>query len=206
MKRAVACYVAAGAAAIALLLVGALEANAFAALNPAALLWLHAHAAPGLGDAAIAVTRTGSLEAVAAYGLAFIALRLALRARADAIGLGIALVGAAGTAGVLKASVHEPRPHLFPWIFPDTGYAFPSGHTTMSSTLAFFVVGWLLLQRWPVPLRLPGAVACVAWAAAVVGSRLVLGVHWPMDVVTSAFIGLAWASAGLAARERLITV
>ncbi|MBT0717049.1 phosphatase PAP2 family protein [Rosenbergiella epipactidis] len=67
----------------------------------------------------------------------------------------------------------------------ETGYSFPSGHS-------FFVASWLLLfygllsfrKSWPV------LILVTLWAWAVMWSRMLLGMHWPRDLVASVVI--AW--------------
>ena len=67
----------------------------------------------------------------------------------------------------------------------ETGYSFPSGHS-------FFVASWVLLfysllnfrKSWPV------LIIVTLWAWAVMWSRMLLGMHWPRDLVASVVI--AW--------------
>ncbi|XKM12523.1 phosphatase PAP2 family protein [Orbaceae bacterium ac157xtp] len=67
----------------------------------------------------------------------------------------------------------------------ETGYAFPSGHVLFSTTLAFIALLFLNYRRYY------GVIALfVIWAILVEISRLVLGMHHPIDVVLGAFI--AW--------------
>jgi membrane-associated phospholipid phosphatase len=72
--------------------------------------------------------------------------------------------------------------------------SFPSGHTVT----AFVLFGVLAyhFRRWRLPL--------LATAAAAGLSRVTIGVHWPLDVIAGAFIGLAsaWAAVHLAHRLR----
>lgn len=72
--------------------------------------------------------------------------------------------------------------------------SFPSGHTVT----AFVLFGVLAyhLRRWRVPLLVLAALAGL--------SRVTIGVHWPVDVLAGAVIGLAaaWAGVHLAARWR----
>lgn len=65
----------------------------------------------------------------------------------------------------------------------ETGFAFPSGHTT-------FAVSWTLLGAgllWPQRRWLSLAVLML-WATGVMGSRLALGMHWPQDLVAATFV------------------
>jgi len=70
--------------------------------------------------------------------------------------------------------------------------SFPSGHTVT----AFVLFGVLAYhaRRWRVPLL---AVAALAGL-----SRVMVGVHWPVDVVAGALIGLASAWAGVRIADR----
>ena len=52
----------------------------------------------------------------------------------------------------------------------ETGFAFPSGHT-------MFAASWALL-----------AAVLLVWATAVMGSRLALGMHWPLDLIVATLI------------------
>lgn len=90
----------------------------------------------------------------------------------------------------LKAWFRVPRP----WVKdPDftvvesakegaTGYSFPSGHTQSSVVLYGSIMGWNK-QKW---LKMGALVLCIL----VPFSRLYLGVHTPLDVLTSVGISL----------------
>jgi phosphatidylglycerophosphatase B len=62
----------------------------------------------------------------------------------------------------------------------ETGFAFPSGHTMFAASWALLAVGLL----WPRRRTVTIAVLLV-WATAVMGSRLLLGMHWPRDLVVA---------------------
>jgi phosphatidylglycerophosphatase B len=62
----------------------------------------------------------------------------------------------------------------------ETGFAFPSGHTMFAASWALLGVGLL----WPRRRTLTIAFLLV-WATGVMGSRLLLGMHWPRDLVVA---------------------
>ena len=67
----------------------------------------------------------------------------------------------------------------------ETGFAFPSGHTMFAASWAMLAVGLL----WPRRRTLTIAIVLV-WAISVMGSRLLLGMHWPRDLVVATL--LSW--------------
>ncbi|AXF75789.1 phosphatidylglycerophosphatase B [Erwinia tracheiphila] len=69
------------------------------------------------------------------------------------------------------------------WAF-ETDYAFPSGHTMFAASWALLAVSLLWPRR-----RTVTVVLIFMWAIGVMGSRLVLGMHWPRDLVASTLIG-----------------
>lgn len=60
----------------------------------------------------------------------------------------------------------------------ETGFAFPSGHTMFAATWALLAIGLLWPRRRTVTI-----VLITGWAILVMGSRLVLGMHWPRDLI-----------------------
>ncbi len=62
----------------------------------------------------------------------------------------------------------------------ETGFAFPSGHTMFAASWALLGVGLL----WPRRRTFTIAFLLV-WATGVMGSRLLLGMHWPRDLVVA---------------------
>jgi phosphatidylglycerophosphatase B len=73
----------------------------------------------------------------------------------------------------------------------ETGFAFPSGHTMFAASWALLGVGLL----WPRRRTITIAVLLV-WATAVMGSRLLLGMHWPRDLVVATL--MSWLLVTLA--------
>lgn len=67
----------------------------------------------------------------------------------------------------------------------ETGFAFPSGHTFFAASWALLGVGLLWPRR-----RIITLVVLLAWAAGVMSSRMLLGMHWPRDLVVATL--LSW--------------
>lgn len=62
----------------------------------------------------------------------------------------------------------------------ETGFAFPSGHTMFAASWALLGVGLLWPRR-----RTSTIAILLVWATGVMGSRLLLGMHWPRDLVVA---------------------
>ncbi len=114
---------------------------------------------------------------------------------------GLAVSGRMGLVGVIGLLVYKavksytarPRPfvrshQIAPGAPPLDQYSFPSGHTLHATAFTVVaVVGLPVLFWWTVPFAL-----CVA------ASRLVLGLHYPSDVLAGAALGAALAGLVLA--------
>src|SRR5947199_8937597 len=83
-------------------------------------------------------------------------------------------------ADALKGVIPRARPHADALVARPHTHSFPSGHATTSFACAT-VLGLLLP-----PLRIP----LFALAAAVAWSRVYVGVHYPLDVVAGAALGV----------------
>lgn len=68
------------------------------------------------------------------------------------------------------------------WQF-ETGFAFPSGHTVFAATWALLAAGLLWPRR-----HYKTVILLMLWAQGVMASRLVLGMHWPRDLVAATLI------------------
>ena len=171
--------------------------NGLAVGDPARLQWFIAHRP----DALVSAARVGSelggpiglaVVAVGAAGVLWMRGRRLLVALAPGIAFGLSGVGVA----VGKLIVGRNRPPVPLHLIPESGPSFPSGHATEATalyvTLALVVAVFVL--------RLPIARAATVFGAGLVSfgvgaSRLVLGVHWPSDVLAGWALGAGTALA-----------
>lgn len=104
---------------------------------------------------------------------------------------GVGIV-AAGLYRLLKRWTRRPRPYrahadITAHIAPLDEFSFPSGHT-------LHAVGFSLVALAYFPLLAP---LLVPFTALVAMSRVVLGLHYPSDVLAATLIGTALAAAAL---------
>ncbi|MGH3000137.1 MAG: phosphatase PAP2 family protein, partial [Gaiellaceae bacterium] len=105
----------------------------------------------------------------------------------------LADAAADGIADALKAAVGSHRPHGYdPLVAVPHSASFPSGHAATSFACATVLSALA-------PRAAPGFVAL---AAAIAYSRLYVGVHWPLDVVAGAALGVLTALLLLGAVRR----
>lgn len=82
------------------------------------------------------------------------------------------------------------------FITPSDQFSFPSGHTA-----AAFLFACLVWEFYPL-----FAISCFIWAAAVGMSRVLLGVHYPTDLVAGALLGSACAFWGIYLHSLIIAL
>ena len=88
----------------------------------------------------------------------------------------------------MKVMVGRPRPSGF-------SFGFPSGHTTAAATFAFLLIYLASRERWSAPVR-HGLQALAIVGMVLVGwARIVLGAHWPTDVLGGFLLGAGCAAA-----------
>jgi undecaprenyl-diphosphatase len=135
-----------------------------------------------------AFTLTGSSKVLAPLTAAGAIGLVVARRRFEAILLAASSIVGGLLVYAIKGLVQRERPQLWEtasyW-----GTSFPSGHTL--AVAAFATAAALCVARIR-PALGPVAIAIAAgWVALVALSRLVLGVHWPTDVLVAACIGAA---------------
>ncbi|MBN9743304.1 hypothetical protein DMP23_19710 [Amycolatopsis sp. A1MSW2902] len=145
--------------------------------------WVHDRTSPPAVSLARAVTLAGETPVVWAVVGTSCLVRTGARERwASPL---ITLAVATAVRHVLAERIARPRPPRRLWRASWSGPSFPSRHTALGS-LGIALTAANLLPR-------PGP-AAAAGAAAIGISRIVLGVHWPSDVLG----GWAFAATALA--------
>jgi undecaprenyl-diphosphatase len=107
----------------------------------------------------------------------------------------VSVAGAGGIAlnGGLKLLFGRPRPDVVPWLVEVGHASFPSGHAMLAAAVYLSLA--VLIARVLRRRRLKTYVLAIAgMLVALVGiSRVVLGVHYPTDVIAGWLAGGVWA-------------
>ncbi|MFB6120106.1 MAG: phosphatase PAP2 family protein [Halobacteriaceae archaeon] len=142
----------------------------------------------------VALTHLGDplVVLVALVGVYWLGPRSGLLTSRDAAALLAAGFATLALALLLKGGFGLPRPPTTLHRIPEDGAGFPSGHATAAATLYGGVA--MVLDRWSRRTRAVGAAGLIGLVAL---TRLVLGVHYLVDVVVGAAVGLAAVAAVL---------
>jgi undecaprenyl-diphosphatase len=148
---------------------------------------------PWLEGVARDLTALGSATVLILFTIA-IAVFLAVRRQYHALTLVlVATLGGILLADGLKAVFQRPRPDLVPHLARVYTSSFPSGHA-VSSAVVYLTLGALLSQLVQERKLKAYFLGVACFLTFMVGlSRVVLGVHYPSDVLAGWSAGLAWA-------------
>lgn len=114
------------------------------------------------------------------------------RDRRGAVFVLLSVVSGAILNALLKRAFERPRPDFGGPGYPGGDFAFPSGHVA-NSALFYGSVALLLLHHVVDRAARRGVVAAAVATVALVGvSRIVLGAHYPGDVMAAIAEALAW--------------
>jgi undecaprenyl-diphosphatase len=106
-----------------------------------------------------------------------------------------AMGGDALIVSIAKTLVHSPRP--LNGLVYDTGFSFPSGHTTASIVFCGLLT-YLAWQHWKSPkAKTVSITLSITITSIVVFDRIYLNVHWFSDVVGGCLLGLFWLTFSL---------
>ncbi len=157
------------------------------------LAWIISLRTPGLNTLMEAVTYLGNWEAIAVLCLFLWANQSLRRSYAFPVTMmaGVTVI----LKFLIKSAVARPRPDAADFLIEQGGTSFPSGHAL--TAMAVFFLLYLLIKRdkiWEKKRRPLMAVALIL--AFFIGlSRIYVGVHYPLDVLSGWL--LAWGLVSL---------
>ena len=155
--------------------------------HPTALAWVRA--ATHLGD---------PLVVTAVVAVALVACWL-LHRRAAALYLLVVRAVSVALGAAIKLGVARARPHLASPLAHAHGYSFPSGHA-LGAAATYLSLTLVATYRQQGAVRIAAASAGVVAAISVAATRVLLGVHFPSDVVAGLMLG--WSIALLSFRTK----
>jgi undecaprenyl-diphosphatase len=164
------------------------------------LVNLYVGASPALTTIARAFSVLGEPVILIGLAIGFAAwLTYHRRGRYALIVIAVTLVGR-GLAELQKYGIERLRPEYEIHLVPVSTPSFPSGHAT-SSMIVYLTLALVLAgdTRW----KWPAVAAALILSFCIGLSRLMLGVHWPTDVVGGWAFGLLWVLLALPMAERL---
>lgn len=142
------------------------------------LYWIHDHHV--LPDSFFTtVTYAGDVLNIAILAFSIALYLLFRREFQDAATVILLVGGSAITNIIIKAIFNRERPELWHWLLEEAGSSFPSGHSMLSAslTISLIIIAWKTKYRWFVFCCGVGVVVLVGM------SRLVIGVHYPSDIL-----------------------
>lgn len=159
---------------------------------------LYAGGDPALIAGARAFTALGEPTVLVIAGF-LVAGWLWLRKRGRfAVMLLLVILAGRGLSEVQKYWIARARPDLEPHLVVVKTSSFPSGHAT--SSMIFYLT--LALALAPPGWRRIAAAGAILLSLLIGLSRVMLGVHWPSDVIGGWSFGMLWVLLTLRAAER----
>ncbi|MCJ9428803.1 phosphatase PAP2 family protein [Kordiimonas marina] len=144
------------------------------------------------GSFALGLSHIGGTVALIALCLGLVGLVWRREGGARAGLYALAITGGMLIVTVLKHLFNRARPEVVSHLMHETSASFPSGHATRS-TVVYLIVTMFLAQVYPAYRRAILTLALLM-ALAVGVSRVMVGVHWPSDVIGGWFTALFWLS------------
>ncbi|MEO1968077.1 MAG: phosphatase PAP2 family protein [Sphingomonadaceae bacterium] len=169
------------------------------AFDDAGLLWFRSGTqhqilgSPRIQEAVRDMTALGGVLLSTLTTIAAVIALLFLRLRREAFLFSMTVLLGWGINNAMKALVGRARPELVPHLAIADGMSFPSGHSFAS---AMIFIGMALAfapmsRRHSVRYTIIGSAMIISLLIAF--SRVLLGVHYPSDVIAGWFGGAAWA-------------
>lgn len=138
------------------------------------------------------ITALGSATFAVLIGATGLVVLWLIRDRLGLAFLLLSMTGAGLWSSLIKLWVRRDRPVVLPRLVEVNHFSYPSGHT-MLSTAAFLTLALLAARHIPGWGARFALFAIASTLIFLVGfSRLYLGVHYPSDVLSGAFLGAAW--------------
>jgi undecaprenyl-diphosphatase len=148
-----------------------------------------------------AITLLGSAETIVVIAGIAILFTLLLARYEDGLMIALAVTAGSGFYLLIKVLVQRPRPPLEDAVYVQSGFSFPSGHSTVSAALYGTLAYLLIRGARGKPLKVLIGTAATLLVFAIGLSRVYLGVHYPSDVLAGWAAGTFWVLLVIAAED-----
>jgi undecaprenyl-diphosphatase len=139
------------------------------------------------------VSALGSAVTLITMSVLVLGYLLLRRGYAAAMLVAVAVPGGYALSGVLKDAIGRERPDVVPHLSHVTSESFPSGHSMLASVV-YLTLGALLAQTAVRRREKIYFIQAALFLTAMIGaSRVLLGVHYPTDVLAGWGAGTTWA-------------
>lgn len=138
-----------------------------------------------------ALTHLADTATLTGLSITMALLMAALRQPALALGWALALAGNGLLTRSLKAIFGRARPLDQVAAWAETGFSFPSGHSS-GAVVACGMLAYTVLRLLPARWHAAALAAAVALALTIGASRVFLGVHFASDVIAGFASGGLW--------------
>lgn len=149
---------------------------------------------PGwLQQAATDITALGGVTVLSLVSVLAVAFLLLRRRWRQAGFTAIATMGGALLGSLLKGLFARPRPEVVPHLVEVTSLSFPSGHS-LNSAIIYLTLAVMIARSFKDRTSRVFTVAVAVLLVLAIGcTRVLLGVHYPTDVLGGWTLGAAWA-------------
>lgn len=139
------------------------------------------------------LTEMGGIEGLFFITAINVIIMSILKKRKFAIGITLNLIISTVTYAILKNIVQRPRPPIEERLIAETGYSFPSGHST--NNMAFYAFAIYLIYTNIENKKIRNILCVILGIIPIlIGfSRIYLRVHYPSDVIAGFALGFVLA-------------
>lgn len=169
----------------------AIQTVSMQVLDATALRWVGDQVTPGLAQVARGVGTQPYTAALVAFEIGLCVILARRRAWAKIGFVGASVLGSYVLNRGLKLLFARERPVSFDLLTHENGYSFPSGHAMACASIALVVI----LVFWHHRHGRLALLAGVIFMLLVGLSRLLIGAHFPTDVLAGWAAGFAWVAA-----------
>jgi undecaprenyl-diphosphatase len=145
-------------------------------------------ASPWLTELMTFITNFGSVYAIAAVVLVLLVIPSTRMHYGVPVAFG-SIAGALAMSGI-KELVARQRPDETIRLVVESGYGFPSGHTTTSTVVFVLILLTVFRQSKKLAVRIPALIVCIMAPLLIGTSRIYLGVHYAGDVLGGLILGV----------------